>query len=308
MLIVSLEEIPMQSLDFSGVFTALVTPFTANGAIDEKALRTLVDHQIAGGIHGLVPVGTTGESPTVTHKENIQVIKIVLDQAAGRVPVIAGTGSNSTAEAIDMTGQAKELGAAASLQVAPYYNKPNQDGLYQHFWTIAQTIDLPMVVYNIQGRSGVNIETSTVLALAAHSNIRAVKEASGNIGQIMEVLAKRPKTLAVLSGDDNLFFPLMALGGHGVISVASNLIPKPMVELYEACTSQQWSLAKTKHFELLNLFKTMFLDTNPIPIKFALSLTGMVQPYYRLPMTPPSSSVQETIRNTLRSYQIPIED
>lgn len=294
----------MNSLDFSGVFTALVTPFESTGAIDEKALRKLVDHQINGGIHGLVPVGTTGESPTVTHQENIQVIKIVLDQVAGRVPVIAGTGSNSTAEAIDMTGQAKELGAAASLQVAPYYNKPNQDGLYQHFWTIAQTIDMPLVVYNIQGRSGVNIETSTILALSNHSNIQAVKEASGNLAQMMEVLAKRPKSLAVLSGDDNLFYPLMALGGDGVISVASNLIPKSMVELYQACVHNAWTEARAKHFELLNLFKTMFLDTNPIPVKYALSLMGLVEPYYRLPMTPPSSSIQQRIGEVLQGYNL----
>ncbi|NCN05957.1 MAG: 4-hydroxy-tetrahydrodipicolinate synthase [Spirochaetales bacterium] len=284
---------------YRGVYTALVTPFKSDGSVDEVALRNLVDAQIAGGVQGIVPVGTTGESPTVTHKENIQIVGIVIDQAAGRVPVIAGTGSNNTQEAIDMTTQAKELGAAASLQVAPYYNKPNQEGLYLHFWTLAEKVDLPLIVYNIPGRSSVNIETSTLMELANHRNIVGVKEASGNISQMMDVLSQRPANFSVLSGDDNLVFPLIALGGDGVISVASNIIPGEMSQFVNTCLDGKWDEARCQHYALLPLFRAMFFDTNPLPIKYALSLTGVMEAHYRLPMIVPKEEIRQKIHQVL---------
>lgn len=289
---------------FKGVYTALITPFTADGAVDEKALRRIVNAQIDAGISGLVPVGTTGESPTVTHKENVRIVGIVIEEARGRVPVIAGTGSNSTAEAIDMTAQAKELGAAASLQVAPYYNKPSQEGFYRHFTTIADTVDLPMVVYNIPGRTGKNIETSTMQRLAAHRNIVAVKEASGSIPQMMDVLATMPDDFAVLSGDDNLAFSLTALGGRGVVSVASNLIPARMVKMISQCMQGELEHARQEHFELLPLFKALFIDTNPIPIKYMMHRAGLCEESYRLPMVPLSTGDKETVDALLNRYGI----
>ncbi|MEX2445483.1 MAG: 4-hydroxy-tetrahydrodipicolinate synthase [Alkalispirochaeta sp.] len=269
---------------FQGVYTALITPFAEDGSVDETALRRLVSAQIEAGISGLVPMGTTGESPTVTHQENMKVIEIVIDEASGRVPVIAGTGSNSTAEAVDMTRQARDLGASASLQVSPYYNKPSQEGLYRHFTTIAEAVDLPVVVYNIPGRTGKNIETETLLRMSSHPNIVAVKEASGSIKQMMDVLEVVPESFDVLSGDDNMAFPLTALGGKGVVSVASNLIPGRMVQLIERALAGEISHARKIHFELLPLFRSVFLDTNPIPIKYMMHRAGYCHETYRLPM------------------------
>lgn len=274
---------------FQGVYTALITPFQSSGEIDEDALRRIVNAQIEAGVSGLVPVGTTGESPTVSHAENIRVIEIVVDAARGRVPVIAGTGSNSTSEAIDMTRQAREIGADASLQVAPYYNKPSQEGLYRHFTTIADAVDLPMMVYNIPGRTGRNIETGTLRRMAEHPNIVAVKEASGSIPQMMDVLASLPERFAVLSGDDNLAFPLAALGGRGVVSVASNLVPGRMVQLIEQVLAGELAHARALHFELLPLFRAVFIDTNPIPIKYMMARAGFCEEVYRLPIVPLSA-------------------
>ncbi|MBA7519468.1 4-hydroxy-tetrahydrodipicolinate synthase [subsurface metagenome] len=271
---------------FEGVYTAIVTPFTENvEKIDEQALRRLVDFQIENGVNGLVPVGTTGESPTLSHEEDREVIRIVVDQAAARVPVIAGSGSNCTSTAIELTERAKEVGATASLQVAPYYNKPTQEGFYRHFTAIADAVDLPIIVYNIPGRSGKNIENSTMLKLAGHKNIVAVKEASGNIGQIMDLIAKKPDDFVVLSGDDNLVFPLMALGGKGVISVAGNLVPRRMSDFVGAALKGDWDRARELHYQLLPLFKAIFIETNPIPIKAALAWQGMIKETYRLPMS-----------------------
>ncbi|KGE71083.1 4-hydroxy-tetrahydrodipicolinate synthase [Spirochaeta lutea] len=289
---------------YSGVFTALITPFLKNGSVDEPRLRTLVESQIQAGISGLVPVGTTGESPTVTHKENIQIVKIVVDQAAGRVPVVAGTGSNSTAEAIDMTGQAMEIGATASLQVAPYYNKPNQDGLHQHFHAIAEQVDLPMIIYNIPGRTGVNLATPTLLSLAEHANILGVKEASGNLGQMMDVLAGRPDDFTLLSGDDNITLPVLLLGGNGVISVASNIIPEQMISMVTHALEGAVSQARALHYRLLPLFKAMFSDTNPIPVKYALSRLGRCEEIFRLPMCSPSEEVKQGIDQVLRDLSL----
>jgi len=287
---------------FQGTYTALITPFRTDGAVDEAALRRLVNAQIEAGIDGIVPMGTTGESPTVTHKENVRVVEIVVDEAKGRVPVIAGTGSNSTAEAIDMTAQAKEIGASASLQVAPYYNKPSQEGFYRHFTTIADTVDLPMIVYNIPGRTGKNIETVTLKRMAVHPNIVAVKEASGSIPQMMEVLEELPEEFDVLSGDDNLAFPLTALGGRGVVSVASNLIPGRMTAMIRKALDGDFVAARKEHFALLPLFRAIFLDTNPIPIKYMMHRAGYCEESYRLPMVSLSDEHKKRVDALMKEY------
>jgi 4-hydroxy-tetrahydrodipicolinate synthase len=289
---------------FKGVFTALVTPFNRDGSVDENALRDLVEFQIENKIHGLVPMGTTGESPTVSHEEHHKIVEIVIDQAKGRVPVIAGAGSNSTAEAVGLTKHAGQAGAAATLQVAPYYNKPTQEGFYRHFSTIADSVDLPLIVYNIPGRSGKNIENSTTLKLAQHKNIVGVKEASGNISQIMDLLLQKPDNFCVLSGDDNLVFSIMSLGGHGVISVASNLIPRQMADFVEQALQSNWEQARKMHFELLPLFKAIFIETNPIPIKAALALKGMLQENYRLPMCPMEPGNKDKLKAVLHELKL----
>jgi len=289
---------------FQGVFTALVTPFKADLTLDEQALRNLVDFQIENGIDGLVPVGTTGESPTLSPEETERVIGIVIEQANGRVPVIAGTGSNHTDKAIHMTEMAKKLGATASLQVAPYYNKPTQEGFYRHFTAIAEAVDLPLVVYNIPGRSGKNIENSTMVRLAAHKNIVAVKEASGSIAQMMDLIAKKPDDFVVLSGDDNLVFPLMALGGKGVVSVASNIVPDRMSSFVTSALKGDWDSARKMHYELLPLFKAIFIETNPIPVKSALAMKGMLTETYRLPMCPLAEQNREALKKVLKELKI----
>lgn len=285
---------------FSGVYTALVTPFTKSGELDSRKLKELVDFQIKEGITGLVPVGTTGESPTLTIKENIKVIDMVVKQSAGTKKVIAGTGSNCTSEALEMTKAAKDLGADASLQVAPYYNKPNQEGLYRHFMTIADNVDLPLVVYNIQGRSGVNIETDTLMRLAVHPNIVAVKDASGNLGQMMDVISRKPDDFALLSGDDNIAMLVTLMGGNGVISVASNLIPKQMEEMIGAALKGDLVKAKSLHYQLLPLFKAMFLETNPIPVKTAMYLMGQIEDVFRLPLCPSTEELKLRLKTVLK--------
>lgn len=289
---------------FSGTYTALITPFKGDESVDEDALRKLVDAQIDGGVDGLVPMGTTGESPTVSHEENLRVIEIVVDQAKGRVPVIAGTGSNSTAEAIQMTSRAKELGANASLQVAPYYNKPNQEGFYRHFTAIGDAVDLPMVVYNIPGRTGKNIETDTLMRLAEHPNIVAVKEASGSIPQMMEVAARKPKDFDLLSGDDNLAFPLVALGGGGVVSVASNAAPGLVSKMIKLALDGKLEKARSEHYRLMPLFKMVFFDTNPIPIKYAMSLLGYCEEVYRLPLCELEEQTKEKVKAVLTNLEL----
>ena len=289
---------------YEGVFTALVTPFTQEGKLDEQALRRLVDFQIAEGIDGLVPVGTTGESPTLDAEESEAVIRITIEQARGRVPVIAGAGSNSTDKAIHLSQAAKKLGAAATLQVAPYYNKPTAEGFLRHFTAIADAVDLPMVIYNIAGRTGKNIENPTMLKLAAHRNIAGVKEASGDIAQMMNLIAQKPASFAVLSGDDNLAFPLIALGGKGVISVASNLVPGRMKEMVGAALRGQWDKARELHYRLLPLFKAIFIETNPIPIKAALAMKGLMKEVYRLPMCPMGEENRKTLAVVLRELKV----
>ncbi|MBF9015698.1 MULTISPECIES: 4-hydroxy-tetrahydrodipicolinate synthase [unclassified Oceanispirochaeta] len=286
---------------YTGVYTALVTPFDENREIDKDCLKKIVQFQLSKGISGLVPVGTTGESPTVSHEENIEVIEIVVKEVDGKIPVIAGTGSNSTDEAIRMTKLAKAIGADASLQVSPYYNKPTQEGLYQHFMAIADAVDLPIMVYNVKGRTGVNIETDTLMRMAKHENIVAVKEASGDLNQMMEVIRRKPADFSVLSGDDNLALPLTLMGGNGVVSVAANIIPQWMEELIQAARRGDLEKAKTIHYELLPLFKSMFLETNPIPVKWAMSEMGLVKDIFRLPLCSPGEETKVKIREALKN-------
>lgn len=288
---------------FSGVYTALVTPFTEDESIDEEALRELVEFQIAGGVAGIVPMGTTGESPTVTHDENIDVIRIVAEQANGRVAIIAGTGSNSTAEAVRMTRLAADVGATATLQVAPYYNKPTPEGHYRHFTTIADSTDLPVMVYNIPGRTAKNIDTDTMARLAEHPRIAAVKEASGVMAQVMDVCQRTPDDFDVLSGDDNLTLPILSLGGSGVVSVASNVAPRMMVRLVEAALAGDYQAARSQHYRLLPLFQGVFLQTNPIPIKRMLAHRKMIREVYRLPLTALSTDDAARIDRIVDSVQ-----
>ncbi len=291
-------------MKLQGVYTAIVTPMTADGSVDEKALRALVDFQIEGGVSGLVPIGTTGESPTLSGEECKRVIEIVVKQARGRVPVIAGAGSNCTSEAIEYTRDAKEAGADATLQVAPYYNKPTNLGYLGHFKAIADAVDLPLIVYNIASRTGKNIDNPTMLELSTHKNIVGVKEASGDIAQVMDLIAKKPKDFSVVSGDDNLVLPIMVLGGTGVISVASNLVPDRMAKFVQAALKGDWDAARRMHYELLPLFRAIFIETNPIPIKAAMAMKGMVSETYRLPMCPMAPKNRESLESTLKAMKL----
>lgn len=287
---------------YQGVYTALVTPFTEKGGIDEAALKNLVEDQITAGVAGLVPMGTTGESPTLSHEEHIDVVAKVVKWANGRVPVIAGTGSNSTDEALHLTVRARDVGASATLQVVPYYNKPSQEGMYRHFMALADQVDLPLIVYNIAGRTGKNMETDTLMRLAAHPRVVGVKEASGDISQMMDVLARRPKGFSVLSGDDVLLLPLLALGGDGVISVASHVVAQPLVELTREAFAGRFDRAREIHFRLLPLFKALLgLDTNPVPVKTALALQGKMRESFRLPLCPMEESKRQALRELLHT-------
>ena len=290
---------------FEGTFTALVTPFTVAGELDHDTLRKLVDRQIDAGITGLVPVGTTGESPTLTDEEHHEVIRVVVEQSAGRVPVIAGCGSNNTVEALEHTRFAKEVGAEASLHVAGYYNKPSATGFLRHFRLLADSVDLPLIVYNIPGRTGKNIDNETMLALAEHPNIVGVKEASGDFKQMMELIQRRPSDFTVLSGDDEITLPLMALGGNGVISVTSNLLPEKMVDLVRRMLAGDTAGARTVHYELLPVISALMgLDTNPIPVKGALHELGLVEESYRLPMTPLTEAGKAALQRVLKEHGV----
>lgn len=289
---------------FKGAITALITPFNDDGSIDFDSFEKLIEDQISKGISGILPVGTTGESPTLTHEENLKVVEAAIKVAAGRVPVIAGTGSNSTSEAIEMTKVAKEMGADASLQVVPYYNKPTQEGIYRHFKSIADNCNIPIIVYNIKGRSGVNVETETLLRLAKHENIVGVKEASGDISQMMDVLNNRPDGFSVLVGDDNLIFPFVALGGDGVISVISNILPDKVEKLINLTNDGKLDEARKIHYELLPLCKGMFIETSPIPVKSALSMLGKCKEVYRLPLCEPLDSTRDKLRELLREAKL----
>ena len=274
------------SLDIRGCGTALVTPFRKDGSLDLDALRRLVQFQLRAGIDFLVPCGTTGETPTLEHGEYLAVIRTVVQEAGGKVPVIAGVGGNNTRKLIDLAAEVSGLGVQGILSVAPYYNKPTQEGLYQHFQAIAESTDLPMILYNVPGRTSSNIEPATVARLSKIPNIIGIKEASGSIVQQMEVLAAVPPGFRVLSGDDAFTFPLMALGGVGIISVVSNEIPAEMTRLAHLLLEGKLEAARQLHFNLLPLMQVNFIETNPIPVKAALAMMGMIEEVYRLPMVP----------------------
>jgi 4-hydroxy-tetrahydrodipicolinate synthase len=286
---------------FSGTFTAIVTPFK-DGRVDEAAYKKLIRFGVDGGVNGFVPCGTTGESPTLSHEEHNRVIEIAVKEVAGQVMVIAGTGSNSTEEAIALTQHAERVGADGALLVSPYYNKPTQEGLFRHYSSIAESVGIPLVIYNIQGRTAVNIENSTMARLSKIPNIVGVKEASGSILQMSEVIRLCGPEFDVLSGDDQMTFPLMALGGRGVVSVVSNIVPDRMSALVRYMLDGKIQEARAAHFEIYELCQAMFLETNPIPVKAALGLMGKIEPEYRLPLCGPSEPNLEKLRATLKKY------
>ena len=284
-----------------GCGTALVTPFTRDGAVDEKALRAFVDWQIAEGIDFLVPCGSTGEAVTMTPAEHRRVVEITVEQARGRVPIVAGAGSNDTAKAIALSKEMKAAGATHLLHVSPMYNKPPQRGIIAHFEKIADATDLPIVVYNVPGRTGSNIEAKTTLALAKLKNIAAVKEASGNLGQITDILKERPQSLSVLSGDDEMTFSVMSAGGDGVISVTSNATPKLMAQLCNAAIKGDVDRARKLHFQLLPWMRAAFVESNPIPVKAAMHMLGKMENRLRLPLVPLDEKHAETVRAALQA-------
>jgi 4-hydroxy-tetrahydrodipicolinate synthase len=286
---------------FTGCGTALVTPFRRDQSLDEETLRKLVRRQIDAGIDFLVPCGTTGESPTLTRSEHLRVVEIAIEESGGKVPVLAGAGGYNTHEVIELAKEIEERGADGILSVTPYYNKPTQEGLYQHYCAIASAIRLPIVVYSVQGRTGVNVEPATLARLAQVENIVAVKEASGNIGQMANVIHEVPPQFTVLSGDDAITIPLMALGGRGVISVVSNEIPGPMAQLAQACLRGDYEAARTIQARYLPLMNVNFIESNPIPVKAAMGLMGLLDPVYRLPMCPPSAASLAKIEKVLEA-------
>jgi 4-hydroxy-tetrahydrodipicolinate synthase len=290
---------------FLGCGTALVTPFTREGALDEPCLRSLVQRQIAHGIHFLVPCGTTGESPTLTHEEHLRVVQITIEEArATKTPVLAGAGGYNTIEVIELARELEKMGANGILSVTPYYNKPTQEGLYQHYKAIASSIGIPIIVYSVQGRTGVNVLPETLARLSAIENIVGVKEASGNVSQMADVIHQVPETFAVLSGDDSITIPLMALGGKGIISVVSNEAPGEMAALARHCLDGDFASARAIQRRLLPLMNVNFVESNPIPVKAAMAMMGLLQPVWRLPMVPPAQTSQAKIEKVLVELQL----
>ncbi len=286
-------------MQFKGAFTALVTPFS-NGQLDEQAYRDLIEWQIQSGINGLVPCGTTGESATMSHDEHKRVIRVCVDQVKGRVPVLAGAGSNNTAEAVELTRYAKEAGADGALLITPYYNKPTQEGLYQHFKRIAAEVSMPFIVYNVPGRTSVNLLPATVARLNKDiPDVVGIKEATGDLSQVSQVLEYCGPDFQVLSGDDFTVLPLLSVGGCGVISVVSNILPDKMSGLCSAWFENDLAKAREMHFLLAAFSRMMFIETNPIPVKTALSLMGRIKLEMRLPLTPLSAANAETLRSFL---------
>lgn len=294
-------------LKLEGSFVALMTPMKKNGDVDEEALRQLIDLQLEQGTQGLVPCGTTGESATLTLAEHKKVIDICMDQVNGRIPVLAGTGSNATSEALDLTKHAENAGCDGALLITPYYNKPTPKGLILHFTTIANETNIPLVVYNVPSRTGLNMEASTVLELAKHKNIVGIKEASGNLGQVMDIIAKAPPHFVIISGDDALTYPIVTLGGKGVISVVANIAPKLMSTFMKSLMQGNYERARKEHYALLPLFKVLFIETNPGPCKKAaelMKLVGSDSWYLRLPLVEPTSENTEKIRVVLQQLKL----
>ena len=285
---------------FTGCGTALVTPFLEDGSLDEKTMRNLVRRQIEAGIDFLVPCGTTGESPTLTRAEHLRVVEITLEEAQGAAPVLAGAGGYNTREVIELAQELEAMGADGILSVTPYYNKPTPEGLYQHYKAIASAIGLPIVVYSVQGRTGINIDPLTLKRLSEIDSVVGVKEASGNIGQMATILYHVSEDFLVLSGDDAITLPLMALGGKGIISVASNEIPAEMTALAHACRGGDFAAARAIQKKYLPLMDVNFVESNPIPVKAAMALMGLLQPVWRLPMVPPRPASLARIDQVLR--------
>ena len=284
---------------FQGSIVALVTPFRG-GKVDEAKLKELVEMHVAQGTDGIVPCGTTGESPTLSHDEHRRVVEIVVEAARKRLHVIAGTGSNATSEAIELTTHAKKAGAAGALVVNPYYNKPTQEGLYRHFRAVADAVDIPILAYNIASRTAINLETDTLVRLVKDCpNLVGVKEASGSLDQMTQVILACGPDFSVLSGDDNLTLPLMSVGGRGVISVIANIVPRETAEMTHAALAGDWKLARELHLKLFPLARAAFMETNPIPVKEAMGMMGMLEPEFRLPMCPMGAANRERLRAIL---------
>lgn len=288
-------------MTFTGTFTALITPFNTDGSVDYSALRAFVQWQVANGVEGLVPVGTTGESPTLDVQEHLKVIATTVEAAEGKVAVIAGTGANSTAEALELTRAVLNAGVDATLQVTPYYNKPNSEGLYRHFSSVAD-LGLPVVLYNVPGRAGKEIPLDVVVRLAAHPGVAAIKEAAGSVERVSAI--RDACELPVLSGDDSLTLPMISVGASGVISVASNVIPKEMSALVRLALSNKFAEARELHRTYYPLFRDLFIDTNPIPVKTALALMGRIGPVFRLPLCEPTEKVRDQISHTLQDLNL----
>ncbi|RPI14114.1 MAG: 4-hydroxy-tetrahydrodipicolinate synthase [Ignavibacteriae bacterium] len=295
----------MAKTKIQGTGTAIITPFKKNGAVDENALRKLVDWQIKNKVEFLVPCGSTGESATMTRGERRAVIEIVLDQTNGRVPIVAGTGTNSTTDSIHMTKDAKQIGVDTVLLVGPYYNKPTQEGFFQHFKTIAEECDVKVVLYNVPGRTGSNILPETTLRLAEEvKNVIAIKEASNNLEQIMQIIQHRPKDFAVLSGEDSLTLPIIASGGDGVISVVSNEVPKEFSDMVRFALQGNMQKAQDMHYKLFQLMKANFIESNPIPVKAALFMMGMIEENYRLPLVKMGKNNKDKFKKVLKDLKL----
>jgi 4-hydroxy-tetrahydrodipicolinate synthase len=280
---------------FTGCGTALVTPFRQDQSLDEQVLRKLIRRQIEAGINFLVPCGTTGESPTLEHAEHLRIVEITVEESRGKVPVVGGSGGYNTKEVISLIKELERLGVNGILSVTPYYNKPTQEGLYQHYKAIAESTPLPIVVYSVQGRTGVNVEPATVARLAEIKNIAGIKEASGNLGQMARILSLVPESFNVLSGDDTLTLPLIGLGGGGLISVVSNQIPGEMTRLVKSAISGDFPTAQLLQRKYQELMDINFIESNPIPVKYGMSLMGLLEPVWRLPLTPPQQASKEKI-------------
>jgi 4-hydroxy-tetrahydrodipicolinate synthase len=292
---------PKEPKMFTGCGTALVTPFRHDLSLDEAALRRLIRRQIDAGVDFLVPCGTTGENPTLTRAEHLRVVQITVEESSGQVPVLAGAGGYNTAEVIELAKDLESLGADGILSVTPYYNKPTQEGLYQHYKAIAAAISIPIIVYSVQSRTGVNVEPATLKRLAQIENIAGVKEASGNIGQIATIVSQVPEQFSLLSGDDAIALPVIALGGHGVISVVANEIPSEMASLIKACLEGNFACARELQKTYLPLMEINFIESNPGPVKAAMAEMGLLEPVWRLPLVPPKIENLEKIRGILES-------
>ena len=284
----------------TGSLVAIVTPMHEDGRLDMARFRELIDWHVAEGTDGIVVVGTTGESPTVDFDEHKELIRVAVDHAKGRIPVIAGTGGNSTAEAVELTGSAKKAGATACLSVVPYYNKPTQEGLYRHFRKVAETVDLPMILYNVPGRTVADLANDTVMRLAQVPGVIGIKDATANIERGTDLIRRAPQGFAVYSGDDSTGLALMLMGGHGVISVTANVAPHLMHEMCAAALAGEVVRAREIHYKLLGLHKHLFVEANPIPVKWAVAQLGLIEGGIRLPLTPLSAQYQETVREAMR--------